>query len=313
MADITNADTLLVLLTLHYLVLQLDELQFSLCHLLYLHDKEERQLARFAPLQKSARRTWEEFTNMIVDDLFWRMFRMTKETFRKLCHELESVVGKETFKAKEYLLCNGWSLGLACTRKANEYKGGIVPGEMKVAIALRMLAGASYLDLIVAYGIDRSFVYLSLFEVVGWINTAFSLPLVNALQNKDMAFFQSISDGFASFTSGIFKRCIGAIDGIAIRINCPPESEVPDPKNYWCRKGFYALNVQAICDSKKRILWVIAQDTKGQLMIPMHFLKRRYRIYYSNWLVGCSLMACFSLAILLTLCIHSFLFHSRAM
>jgi len=37
---------------------------------------------------------------------------------------------------------------------------------------------------------------------------------------------------------------------------CPRTSDVPDPGNYYCRKGFYALNVQAICDKKKRFLWV---------------------------------------------------------
>jgi DDE superfamily endonuclease len=31
--------------------------------------------------------------------------------------------------------------------------------------------------------------------------------------------------------------------------------EVADPGNYYCRKGFYALNVQAICDMSKQFLW----------------------------------------------------------
>jgi hypothetical protein len=124
---------------------------------------------------------------------------------------------------------NGLSSRRAKTQKANEFKGGVVPGEIKVAMAIRMLAGASYLDLIVTYGITKSFLYSSFFEVIGWINETFSFPLVDALKSKDMAFFQRISHGFANFTSGIIKGCIGAIDG---SIFCPSESEVPDPKNY---------------------------------------------------------------------------------
>ena len=48
------------------------------------------------------------------------------------------------------------------------------------------------------------------------------------------------------------------IDGIAIRIRSPQikADGAEDPGNYYCRKGFYALNAQAICDSKKRILWI---------------------------------------------------------
>jgi hypothetical protein len=31
---------------------------------------------------------------------------------------------------------------------------------------------------------------------------------------------------------------------------------ISDPGNYYCRKGFYALNVQAICDKLRRFTWV---------------------------------------------------------
>ena len=39
--------------------------------------------------------------------------------------------------------------------------------------------------------------------------------------------------------------------------------EVPDPGNYYCPKGFYALNVQAICDRKKRFLWCLTGHKGG--------------------------------------------------
>ena len=46
------------------------------------------------------------------------------------------------------------------------------------------------------------------------------------------------------------------IDGIAVRIKCPSSTEdnvITDPGNYFCRKGFHALNVQGMCDAKKRL------------------------------------------------------------
>ena len=76
--------------------------------------------------------------------------------------------------------------------------------------------------------------------------------------NKDVAFFKKISEDFAMGASdGVFQGCIGALDGLAIRIKKPDKgSSIVNPGAYYCQKGFYALNCQAICDSKKRILWM---------------------------------------------------------
>jgi hypothetical protein len=154
-----------------------------------------------------------------------------------------------------------------------------------------MLSGASYLDLVVSYGVCKTVVYSVFLEVVGWIKKTFSFLLINALQKKDETFLRAISAGFANFTSGIFTGCIGAIDGIAIRIICPSESEVPDPKNYWCRKGFYALNVQAICDSSKSIIWVSTghkgstHDSSAFFETSLHDLLWEL----ADWLISCGL------------------------
>ena len=83
--SVASADTLLLLLMLQCLLLQLDELQLRLVELLYQYDKEEQRQTRFNPLPKAARSSWEAFSDMIPDDLFRRMFRMTKENFAKLC------------------------------------------------------------------------------------------------------------------------------------------------------------------------------------------------------------------------------------
>jgi len=66
----------------------------------------------------------------------------------------------------------------------------------------------------------------------------------------------------AGFRSKSTARCIpgvvGALDGLLVRIECP--SNVPDSLRYWNRKGFYALNVQAIADSDRRILHLSIRD-----------------------------------------------------
>ena len=75
------------------------------------------------------------------------------------------------------------------------------------------------------------------------------------LEKKDWTGLKAIAAEFGATTEGIYNGCIGALDGIAIRVRCFSTNDVPDPGNYWCRKGFYALNVQAICDRRKRFLW----------------------------------------------------------
>jgi len=93
-------------------------------------------------------------------------------------------------------------------------------------------------------------------EVVGWINESFTFILPQLLANKNENELNNISEAFARFSNGVFTGIIGALDGLAIRIKAPSLFECIDPGSYYCRKQFYALNVQAIVDSYKRILWV---------------------------------------------------------
>jgi hypothetical protein len=121
-----------------------------------------------------------------------------------------------------------------------------------------MLAGASYLDLLLGYNISQIMLYDLFHEVVRWINGSFHFPLPTFIKEENTEKLNQISLLFSDKSDGIITGCIGAIDGLAIRIQSPVihQDNVPDPGNYYCRKGFFALNVQAICDSKKRILWM---------------------------------------------------------
>ncbi|MGH7974145.1 MAG: transposase family protein [bacterium] len=60
---------------------------------------------------------------------------------------------------------------------------------------------------------------------------------------------RKIADPFGKRSGGICGGCIGALDGICIRVREPAERETPFPAQYMNRKGFFSLNVQAIADS----------------------------------------------------------------
>lgn len=172
--------------------------------------------------------------------------------FDKLCEKIIHTKGEATFKSESYLQ-QEYS---ARTVDANAYTGGVIPGEIKLAMAIRILAGASYLDMILSYYVSPCSVYRVFHEVIGWIDESFRFPLYELLENRNWQGLHDIAVSFSSFTDGILYGIIGALDGVAIRIRCPFLSEVTDPGSYFCRKKFYALNVQVIVDAYKRVIWL---------------------------------------------------------
>ena len=110
----------------------------------------------------------------------------------------------------------------------------------------------------VIFDITHRPIFHSFHLVCGWIGKTFKYPLVEALENEDVDYLLTAASHFAySASDGMFKNCIGALDGWAVRIKRPVANQrLRDPGAYYCRKGFYALNCQAICDFQKRITWI---------------------------------------------------------
>ena len=65
-----------------------------------------------------------------------------------------------------------------------------------------------------------------------------------------------LHEEFGIKTNYIINGCIGALDGWLVKIKSPKFSEVLNPGKYFSRKGFFALNVQAIVDKKKDLVEV---------------------------------------------------------
>lgn len=222
---------------------------------------EEEETRRCRRERRAPRRlkdaSRKRFSQVISDDFpeatFRRYFRMGRDSFFKLCNSIRQTVGDDEFRPEEHLDAYNSRL-----RGALKKSGGIICGEVRVAIYIRLMAGSSYLDLMVIFDITHRPIFESFHRVCGWISKTLQFPLVAALEKEDVEYFNTVASHFAySASDGMFKNCIGAIDGWAVRIKRPVANQwLRDPGAYYCRKGFFALNCQAICDHQKRITWI---------------------------------------------------------
>lgn len=218
------------------------------------HIKEQRRLNRSLPSDK-VRVTWDLFKGKISTKHFRRMFRMSLTVFEGLCTKLSLFLGNDKFKPEEYL--HGLSGG-----RERKGKYPIISGEIKVAVSIRLLAGGSYLDLVPLFGISSGHLYAIFSQFLDWIKGMLSFPLPKLLNDKRWSVLEVLAEDYSQKTDGVFYGPFGSLDGLAVRIKCPSLKIANDPGNYYCRKGFYAVNVQAICDRRKRFLWM-SPSNKG--------------------------------------------------
>ena len=126
---------------------------------------------------------------------------------------------------------------------------GRVPIEFRVAMTLRWLAGASYLDLCVIYRVSKATFFATVHAVTEAICHAgvgsFYTPATDVQ-------LRSLAGGFAlRSTQGILRDCVGAIDGLFIKTRAPSPRETPNIRRYRSgHKNGFGLNLQACCDSQ---------------------------------------------------------------
>ena len=208
--------------------------------------------------------TWISYSGNMCPKLFRRRFRMTKNCFVRLCRAIVKGVGEEEFKSEAYLEMESKS-NTKIGQIIQAHKGscgGFVCGKVKLAIALRILGGGSYLDVSEIFHVLPNSCYPILHKITKeWIvmNKEFNINIIDYLENNKKMMETAFEFGKSS--GNILRNIIGALDGWLVKIVCPTERDFvgTDEKynggNYHCRKGFYALNVQVIVDKNKKELW----------------------------------------------------------
>ena len=97
------------------------------------------------------------------------MFRMPLDCFHLLCEKIKNGVGEEKFLSEECikreLQCNKNKKG-SMFRANMKTTGGYLSGEIRVATALRLLGGGSFLDISTIFDVSYSTTYEAYRELV---------------------------------------------------------------------------------------------------------------------------------------------------
>eukprot|EP00808_Paulinella_micropora_P020571 g26203.t1 len=130
-------------------------------------------------------------------------------------------------------------LEVACA-KTHSY--AVVPPELQLSMTLHFLAGGSYLDIVDLHGVAESTFYKCIWRVI-------------LLIKRNIALGQSLK-----FPSESEFPCLAA--GPACLIFLQPH-EVPNPRAYYCRKGYFGINAQLACGPDLRFRWADVRCTGG--------------------------------------------------
>jgi len=125
---------------------------------------------------------------------------------------------------------------------------------LRVLVALRYYAGSSYLDVCDLAGLAPSNFYDAVWTFTDAVMSTPELQM--SMLVWDAAWRRRTAAGFQRRSDSPLRNIIGSLDGIAVRQERPTAAEVTCTKDYWSRKGFFAFNVQAICDSNYEFLWM---------------------------------------------------------
>ena len=206
------------------------------------------------------RKSWANFQAFMTDKKFRRYFRMSKQLFKILCDKIQDIIPPHEFKSEEYLEELLESPVVDPSRNIlfahAQSTGGFVSGEIKLAITLRILGGATYMDCALLFEISFNHAHKIVKSVVqDWLLHKSFYPISGITYCRDDAKMREVALQFSQASRGVINNCVGALDGWVVKIKKPTKSDgVDNPQSFYSRKGYYGINAQVIVDKRKKIL-----------------------------------------------------------
>jgi len=135
--------------------------------------------------------------------------------------------------------------------------GGISP-ELRVSMGLLYYGGGSYLDVAAVHRVSHSTLYNSVWDFTDAVSSAKNMDITMPIDDPQ----------WRARTAALFQKCgdsplnniLGAFDGIAIDQEPPTARDVSCVADHMSRKGFFAINTQAMFDANYEFTWVSCRN-----------------------------------------------------
>ena len=234
-----------------------------------LHRDRRRQEKRGRFMDRSAMRVQRRISvyTFLDDGEVKRTYRMSRCLIEKLCCIVAPLLSP--------------MVSLRCAEGREEAGNSVGSLLEKVLISLRMLAGASYLNLKLVHGLAESTLYTILRRFYYAVSSlaSFHTSLLRIYFPEKTSELEMATEGFQ--TMRCLKRevfgCVAALDGLAIRINRPSQQEANNIKTYYSRNGFFSVNLLATCEL--RLLFTFSSmETPGSTHNSSAFLFPKFRM-----------------------------------
>jgi hypothetical protein len=210
-----------------------------------------RRAARRCVIYNSLRLTFsfEAHSALLSDRRFKRMYRLSRHDF---CGITDLVVANR----------------IACGSPKVR-----VPVESRLSMTLRYLAGGSYLDIAISHCVSISTFYFVVDEMLVDLDESLSIKF----PFRSAEWLERSSIGFSRDRSPL-RGCVGALDGIAIKIYEPSAADAANPSTYYNRKGFLhcASKQSAILTTRLRLY---PRSVRVRLMTRLPLPPRASRVY----------------------------------
>ncbi len=188
-------------------------------------------------LLRRERKSLSDILPNLGPNSFKKSYRMKVETFKDFFHIIEP------------------QMKPCLPRKQGATQNGPITNEARLMMALRFMAGGDKHDIGLVHGVHTNEVYRSLWRVVDAIHGTRPLDIKFPEEWETQ---QSIAKGFEDKSKCGFGNCAGCIDGMLVWINKPVEDSaemgISSGKFFCGRKKKFGVNLQAVCDHKRRFL-----------------------------------------------------------
>ena len=144
------------------------------------------------------RMDWDTRRDSLTEPEFKRRYRLSKRAFARLSAKIKPLVAKKTSRTPSP-----------------------ISADLKLSMTLRWLCGGHYLDIVDMHGVHSSTFFDALWDTCEAICKVEKL----AFPFDDAAELNAIKRGFRERSREWFPGCVGALDGIAVKIRKPRLTE----------------------------------------------------------------------------------------